>query len=341
MIEYLRKKITHRRTKIIRKIRINDKKFISKKKFHLKNFGNLNPNKKFYLIRRFPGGGLFSNLNYIANHLLIANKLNYIPIVDMENYPNIYNCNFKVNKTFNSWLYYFRPLSKFSLNDIYKSKNVYLSTLNSNQLKNYKNFSDYTSAEKKIIFKYIKFNKKILDKANNFNKKKIRKKRILGIHFRGSDQKTQERHPLPASEKQMLSITKSLLKKYKFDLIFLSTEEKNYLNIFLKKFPRKIVYFSNPRTDKKDLFDNNSKYHRYKIGEGNILDMLILSKTKHLLFVQSNLAEAAIFFSKNKIFSFKIKNGYNSKNIFFAQIYWFIKKNLPRYLGGFNLNPFK
>lgn len=341
MIEYFRKKIIDKRTKVIRKISSDKKNSLSNKKFHFKSFGNLNPNKKFYLIRRFPGGGLFSNLTYVSNHLLIANKLNYIPIVDMENYPNIYNCNFKVNKTFNSWLYYFKPLSKFSLNNIYKSKNVYLSNLNSNQLNNYKNFSNFTSVEKKIINKYIKFNKKILNKANNFYKKKMEKKKILGIHFRGSDQKIQERHPLPASKEQMLNITKNLLKKYNFDLIFLSTEEKEYLKIFLKKFPKKIIYFSNPRVKNKDLFDNNNKYHRYKVGEGNILDMLMLSKTRHLLFVQSNLAEAAIFFSRNKIFSFKILNGFNSKNIFYAQIYWFIKKYLPKYLGGFDLNPFK
>jgi len=341
MIEYFRKKIVNKRTKVIRSIKVNKKRFISKKEFHLKSFGNLNPKKKFYLIRRFPGGGLFSNLNYVANHILIANKLSYIPIVDMKNYPNIYNCNFKINKSFNSWLYYFRPLSKISLDKIYKSKNVYLSSLKSNQLKNYKNFSNYTSVEKKIINKYIKFNKKILDKANNFYNKKMKKKKILGIHFRGSDQKTQERHPLPASKKQMLNITKNLLRKYNFDLIFLSTEEKEYLNFFLKKFPKKVIYFANPRIKNKDLFDNKQKYHRYKVGEGNILDMLILSKTKHLLFVQSNLAEAAIFFSKKKIFCFKIFNGYNSKNIFFSQIYWYIKKNLPKYLGGFDLNPFK
>lgn len=33
MIEYLRKKITNKKTKIIRKIKIDDKKFISKKIF--------------------------------------------------------------------------------------------------------------------------------------------------------------------------------------------------------------------------------------------------------------------------------------------------------------------
>ena len=66
----------------------------------------------------------------------------------------------------------------------------------------------------------------------------------------------------------MLNITKSLLKKYKFDLIFLSTEEKDYLNIFLK-ISRKIVYFSNPRTIKKI----------YLIIIINIIDIKLVKET--------------------------------------------------------------
>ena len=34
---------------------------------------------------------MFSNLNYIIHHLYIADKLGFIPIIDMENYLAIYN----------------------------------------------------------------------------------------------------------------------------------------------------------------------------------------------------------------------------------------------------------
>ena len=63
--------------------------------------------------------------------------------------------------------------------------------------------------------------------------------------------------------------------------------------------------------------------------------MLCLSKTDHILCVKSNLANAAIFFSKRKIDITRIDNGNNSNNIFFAQILWYIKKYLPFFLGGF------
>ena len=56
------------------------------------NLGSKNKNKIFYIIRRkFSPSGLFSNLTFVINNLLYANKKNYIPFVDMQNFPTIYN----------------------------------------------------------------------------------------------------------------------------------------------------------------------------------------------------------------------------------------------------------
>ena len=37
--------------------------------------GELNPDKVFYVIKRYPGTGLFSNLAYVINHIQIANRM--------------------------------------------------------------------------------------------------------------------------------------------------------------------------------------------------------------------------------------------------------------------------
>lgn len=55
------------------------------------SFGEKNKNKLFYVIKRFHGGGLFSNLLFVLNHLIHANKLGAVPIVDMENFTNLYS----------------------------------------------------------------------------------------------------------------------------------------------------------------------------------------------------------------------------------------------------------
>ena len=59
--------------------------------YSIKSFGTKNKNKIFYVINRTPGGGMFSNLNFVVHHLFIAEKFKFIPIIDMENFPTLYN----------------------------------------------------------------------------------------------------------------------------------------------------------------------------------------------------------------------------------------------------------
>ena len=66
-------------------------------------FGNLNKDKIFYLIKRSPGTGLFSNVAFVLNHLIIAKKFDFIPIVDMKNYITIYNEEKPIKNTSNAW----------------------------------------------------------------------------------------------------------------------------------------------------------------------------------------------------------------------------------------------
>ena len=86
--------------------------------------GELNPDKVFYVIKRYPGTGLFSNLAYVINHIQIANRMGFIPIVDMHNFPTVYNEKKKIFGTHNAWEYYFEQLSNFTLEEVYKSKNI-------------------------------------------------------------------------------------------------------------------------------------------------------------------------------------------------------------------------
>ena len=63
-----------------------------------RNFGNLNKDKVFYIIRRNPSAGFFSNITFILNHLKICERMKFIPVVDMLNYPNLYNETHKIKK---------------------------------------------------------------------------------------------------------------------------------------------------------------------------------------------------------------------------------------------------
>ena len=69
----------------------NSKSIKNCSNFSFHSFGNLNKDKIFYIIRRYPSAGLFSNITFILNHLKICEKMKFIPIIDMKNYPTIYN----------------------------------------------------------------------------------------------------------------------------------------------------------------------------------------------------------------------------------------------------------
>lgn len=349
MLNYLRNKIINKRAKPF--FVPKDKKYISNKFSHLnleyKNYGNKNPTKFFYIIRRTPGAGFFSNLNFVIHNLWICDQLKMIPVIDMVNYKTIYNCRVKINGSLNVWDYYFKPVSKFSLKEVYSSQNVILCDnrtskkgfYNENSKSEFKSFNGFNFLEKhhrKIFKKYIHIKKNILSDANNFVKNKFKNHKVLGIHFRGSDQKNAGYHFYPPTEKQMLNATNKLLKKFKFSKIYLCTEDDDYLKFYKKHFNKILLFSNSPRTTQKiDLFHERGNRHRYKIGLGNLTDMLILSKTNHLLYAPSNIPEAAIFYSNKKKFPKSYISNGMSGNIFISQFSFNIKKKIPSYLGGF------
>jgi hypothetical protein len=340
MLEIFRRYIINKRTQLIYKKNILKKSnnLNDDLLYSIKSFGSKNKNKIFYVINRSPGGGMFSNLNFVIHHLLIADKFQFIPVIDMQNFITFYNEKKKINNSFNSWDYYFEKINKYKLKDIYQSKNVIFTTKNTNNNIFFDGYNKLTSQHKTIIKKYVKFNKHLIKESNKFIKKNFSKRKILGVHFRGTDQKTQERHPFPATIKQIESNILALFKLKKFDKFFLVTEEKKYLDYFKKNMKDKILHFDSFVSNQTNIFDDNSRaLHRYNIGKENIINMICLSKTNHILSVSSNLADASIFFNNKKIPVTKINNGLNSNNIFIAQILWYLKKILPGFLGGFKI----
>ena len=336
MLNFLRKiknKIEVKTPPLLDGVRNN--KNLNSPYYNYESFGDLNKDRYFYLIKRSPGTGLFSNVTFVLNHLIICKKLGFIPVIDMENFKTIYNEKNKVKNTLNSWHYYFEPLNEYTLEEVYRSKNVLISS------DKFYHFFEYNMDINKELTEILQKDIKIKKKLNQLFlrlSKNFKNKKVLGIHFRGTSYKRAQGHPLPATKKQMLTITKKFLSKNKVDIIFLVTEEKNYLNFFKKNFPNKLFYLkSSYRSDKNDAFKvYPRKLHRYKLGRETVIETLLLSKCDHFIYLMSNVSAAAISFNLNKNQKrYEIKNDYNSKNFFVAQYLWYLKKLLPTKLGGF------
>jgi len=203
IISYLRTKLRKKTLFARQSWAPKDNSYISNKfnelKLEYRCYGNKNPNKFFYIIRRSPGAGFFSNLNFVIHNLLICDQLKMIPVVDMENYQTYYNCKIKIKNSYNSWNYYFEPVSKYSLKDVYQSKNVVICDSRTSSegynkeryIYNFKFFNGFQfldSRHKKIMKKYIKIKKDIVKDAEKIYKQ-FNKKKVIGICFRGSDSK--------------------------------------------------------------------------------------------------------------------------------------------------------
>mgnify|MGYP001193972203 CR=1 FL=1 len=69
--------------KIVKKKKLSIPRYIisGHQELQFFSFGKKNDDKIFYVIQRKIGGGLFSNLLYVLNHLVISEKFNFIPVI--------------------------------------------------------------------------------------------------------------------------------------------------------------------------------------------------------------------------------------------------------------------
>ena len=295
-------------------------------------------NKKkdiFYIIKRTPGAGLFSNFIFVLNHIKVADSLGYKPIVDMENFPTIYNERKSINGFNNAWNYYFENKKNYNLKKILLNHKFILT---SNRFS--KSFSHEINNNefRKLFKKYFKINSNHQKFVKNFKKKFFFNKKIVAIHLRGTSYKTSANHPFPITQKQIINLIDKLLKKNRYDKIFLCTEDLSYFNFIEKKFRNKIIYLKNAyKSFKDDAFKKYPrKFHRYKLGRDILLEALLISKCDSFIFTNSNVSEFVKFLDKNKIINYySIENGFNSHNAYIAKWLWYFKIFLPSSLGGF------
>ena len=155
----------------------------------------------------------------------------------------------------------------------------------------------------------------------------------MGVHFRGSTYKTARGHAYPPSASEMIKNINNLIKKYGYNKIFLVTEEMKYLKCLKKKFGNKLFFYKSFRMQNIDSFKIYPRTkHRYKLGEENLIEALLLSKCKGLTYVKSNLTSYAKYLNKN-ISDHEIFFGYNSRNRYISRWKWYLKNYFPIFFG--------
>lgn len=174
--------------------------------------------------------GLMSLFMYVAARLYYAKEKGFIPIIDFENYKTQYSD--ETMKCKNSWEFYFTQPTEFTLEDVYRSKNVVLSgwDIRFHLPKIFKQDFSQSALEAlhEIIFSSVDFNETVYEKVNaELEYLGLNCEKTLALYMRGTDYAALKPagHPIQPTVDQSVEVVEEYLKKYDIEKIFLVTED--------------------------------------------------------------------------------------------------------------------
>lgn len=136
-----------------------------------------------------------------------------------------------------------------------------------------------------IINHYIKLKPHVQNKIDKFVEEKFKNKKVLGVHFRGTD------HPEKKKAVEYMQPIKDMLVDY--DVLFVSSDDHERFRLAEVAFKNKIVSYESIRSNKNGIplhshpYDprynrNNTPEYQYKIGEDVIIEAFLMSKVNFL-----------------------------------------------------------
>ena len=233
----------------------------------------------------------------VIKNLHYADEKNYEPIIDFENYHTQYVGN--VNGINNAWEFYFTQPTCYSLDEVYKSKNVILSGLNIQWYRSEilrKSFDDVALNKlNDYIFSKIDFNDSVKGYVDDeINRLGIHFVNALGLYLRGTDYTALKPagHPIQPTVEQAVEIVEQFRNKYKISQIFLVTEDyeiyKRIKEIYKElcitvSFDSFIKSYKGKKLIGHDISINEIDTSSYIRGLHYLLKLILLSKCRYFV----------------------------------------------------------
>lgn len=200
----------------------------------------------YYIIRRRDNTvGIFSNYIVFAGHIRYALTKGYIPVIDMQNYPNTLLAPELLGKE-NSWEYYFSQPFNVSLEEAYNGDNVILSNGEVNIPFPYATNELFKTQNRFLIewqmlvkLGLLRVQPKLYEEIMELRKKLFTPEdRVLGVHLRGTDYVARRPfdHPIQPPIEYALTKVIEKLNEWHCNKIFLATEDKTFVHIFKNVF---------------------------------------------------------------------------------------------------------
>ncbi len=271
------------------------------------------PTKPTYYIarRKYETTGLFARYKFVLGHVRYALSKGWIPVVDMQNYPNPYLAPEKLGVE-NSWEYYFEQPLRIGLEEAYAGENVVLSNAvrvanTPTEINKFFENRDNILAEWRSLIKneYLKVKPALQEEILAVRSKLFSSNdRVLGVLLRGTDYVANKpkNHPIPPLPEFAASIADLKLREWNCNKIFLATEDKSFVQIFKKFFGEKCVTFDREYVDYKpgekiSLVRIGRENDYFQQGKDYVTQIVILSMCNSLVAARCGGSLCALIMS--------------------------------------------
>lgn len=298
----IRWKILNLNTKICRKIRNMLMHNICVEK--RASFGRTNPDKLFYVIRDpKERAGLFSVHNYVVHCLKKCEEINAIPIIDMQHYPNEVIADDRYVGKRNMWEYFFRQTYDYTLEEIYKSKNVIMgSSADPASLGEIYDPKEIFASHF-LLEKYVLLNDDMMDKCQQtFIDFHMDEGKTLAVICRGTDYigTRPEGHSIMPSVDQIIATINEKWEEWgAFSRIYLATEDEAIFQTLKNVYGDRIVSYQQMRFQETGdrvlsqiIKDKKEENFKHKLSEEYFISIWLVSQCNALIapIVSSTLA---------------------------------------------------
>lgn len=211
------------------------------------SFGNLNEDRTFYVIRCAKSDlGFFGMYNSVVYHIAIALQKGAEPVIDWCHYPNDYILEDNAVGKVNAWEDYFQQATDISLDEVYLSKNVIMSS--GVTAPGLDEIYDWKLLEKsqKLVKKYVRLKPEVYELCENeYHRLQMDRNRILGVKCRGTDfiSTKPTGHSICPSVEQIIETIEEKRKEWgDFNFIFLATEDELIFRQLKEYYGEKIIF---------------------------------------------------------------------------------------------------
>lgn len=262
-----------------------------------RRFGDLNPEVRFYVLRSSgTDEGLLSLYLGHLTKISQAKAEGFVPVVDWENSRTQYSVDFPVNGTHNAWEYYFEQPCRFSLDEVFRSRNVRLS--------GWRFFQKYgRNVVRHKATPEMMSNAPVKQYIHDIARKRITADGIngmVGVLVRGTDY-TRLRpagHPVSPSPEQAAEKLDEFFARHGQSRIFLATEDEGIYTFFRQKYGELIYTTDNNiirgYSGKDYIASAIDAKDRYQFGLDYLVKMICLSECRSLIASRTAGTEFAL-----------------------------------------------